>query len=76
MKYNAPSGCTGISVGGEQFNVDKSGQIEVPDGGNYGVLLAPHGFKPVPAEPVKAAAATGAAQGGQPAPQLANGKKK
>lgn len=50
MKYNAPEGCTGISVGGEQFNVDENGQIEVPDNGDYHSLLAPHGFKPVPAK--------------------------
>lgn len=48
MKYNAPEGCTGISVGGEQFNVDGNGQIEVPDNGDYHALLAPHGFKPAP----------------------------
>lgn len=44
MKYKAPEGCAGISVGGEQFNVDENGLIEVPDGGDYGQLLAPHGF--------------------------------
>lgn len=57
MKYQAPEGCTGISVGGEQFNVDEKGQIDVP-AGDYHALLAPHGFTPViepaAAEPVKA----------------------
>lgn len=49
MKYKAPEGCTGISVGGEQFNVDEKGHIKVPDNGDYHALLAPHGFVPVAA---------------------------
>lgn len=65
-KYQAPEGCTGISVGGEQFNVDEKGQIDVP-AGDYHSLLAPHGFKPViepaaAAEPVKAPAKKAAAK--------------
>lgn len=57
MKYNAPEGCTGISVGGEQFNVDGNGQIEVPDNGDYHALLAPHGFKPAPVKALEDAEA-------------------
>lgn len=48
MKYQAPEGCSGVSVGGEQFNVDDNGHIEVPDDGDYHGLLAPHGFTPAP----------------------------
>ena len=48
MKYKAPEGCHGVSVGGEQFNTDKKGFITVPDEGDYHALLAPHGFVPAP----------------------------
>ena len=71
MKYQAPENCPGISVGGEQFNVDDNGQITVPDGGNYGELLAPHGFTPVPPtneevqESIKKAAAEAGSGEGQ-----------
>lgn len=54
MKYDAPEGTTGVSVGGEQFNVDDNGQIEVPDTGDYHALLAPHGFTQAKAEQPKA----------------------
>ncbi|OIR10977.1 hypothetical protein GALL_71480 [mine drainage metagenome] len=46
-KYKAPAGATGINVGGQQFNVGSDGFIDVPDEGNYGALLTPHGFIPV-----------------------------
>lgn len=50
MKYQAPEGSTGISVGGQQFNVDENGLIEVPDDGDYHAMLAPHGFVQVKAK--------------------------
>lgn len=46
MKYKAPEGCSGISVGGEQFNTDEQGFITVPDNGDYHAMLEPHGFAP------------------------------
>ena len=46
MKYKAPEGCSGISVGGEQFNTDEQGFITVPDNGDYHAMLEPHGFTP------------------------------
>ena len=46
-KYKAPAGSAGINVGGQHFNVGADGCIDVPDEGNYGALLAPHGFVPV-----------------------------
>lgn len=59
MKFKAPEGCTGISVGGEFFTVNEKGLIEVPDDGNYAAMLAPHGFEHVQpaAEPAKKAKA-------------------
>ncbi len=53
MKYKAPEGCPGVSVGGEQFNTDENGFVTVPDGGDYAALLAPHGFTPAPADESK-----------------------
>ena len=41
-------GVAGDRFGGEQFNVDDNGHIEVPDDGDYHGLLAPHGFTPAP----------------------------
>lgn len=56
MKYQAPEGCCGICVGGQTFNVDAQGQIEVPDDADYYPLIAPHGFTHVvaPADDAKA----------------------
>lgn len=50
-KFKAPDGCNGISVGGEFFQVGDDGCVSVPDDGNYGSLLAPHGFTPVADKP-------------------------
>ncbi len=35
MRYKAPAGETGINIGGQQFNVDDTGHITVPDDGHY-----------------------------------------
>lgn len=45
-KFQCPEGVHSVSVGGEQYNADDKGQIDVPDGA--AVLLEPHGFKRVP----------------------------
>lgn len=74
MKYQAPEGCTGISVGGEQFNVDDKGQIEVPETGDYHSLLAPHGFKQVALTAEEIAAATKAAEAAAKAEAKAQAK--
>lgn len=34
-RYQAPSGTTGINIGGQQFNADSSGVITLPDEGSY-----------------------------------------
>jgi len=74
MKYQAPEGCTGISVGGEQFNVDNKGQIEVPENGDYHSLLAPHGFKQVALTAEDIAATTKAAEAAAKAEAKAQAK--
>ncbi len=47
-KYKSPDG-VGINIGGEQFDVDYSGCITVPNG-NYHTLLTPIGFELQPSE--------------------------
>ncbi|MCL2658769.1 MAG: hypothetical protein FWD62_15440 [Betaproteobacteria bacterium] len=47
MKLQGPKGCGGASVGGQFFQADKNGVIEVPDEGGYAAMLAPHGFAPI-----------------------------
>lgn len=78
MKFKGVAGTTGISVGGQFFQADADGVVEVPDDGNYAQALAPFGFVPVPLvkaeNPAKAkrapkAAAEPDAAEDQPAPQ-------
>lgn len=45
-KWKAPENCSGVNVGGEQFNVGDDGCIETPDDGDYGAALLAHGFEP------------------------------
>lgn len=59
MKFKAPEGVSGISVGGEQFDVDDKGEIETPDTGTYYQMLAPHGFTPADAATEPAATGEG-----------------
>ena len=74
MKYEAPAGCNGVSVGGEQFNTDAEGFITVPDDGDYAALLAPHGFTPVP--PASAAEVPAAEAVTEEAPKATTKKAK
>ena len=48
MKFKGEAGTTGISVGGQFFQADADGVVEVPDDGNYAQALAPFGFVPAP----------------------------
>ena len=43
MRYQSPPEMYGINIGGEQFNADSSGCINLPEG-NYASLLLPLGF--------------------------------
>jgi len=48
MKFKGAAGTTGISVGGQFFQADADGVVEVPDDGSYAQALAPFGFVPIP----------------------------
>lgn len=54
MRYKAPAGVTGINIGGQQFNVDLTGAITLPDEGDYklpvGYERLPDAAPAVPAE--------------------------
>lgn len=41
-RYKAPAGETGINIGGQQFNADANGEIELPDDGGY---VLPEGYQ-------------------------------
>jgi hypothetical protein len=53
MKLQGPKGCNGASVGGQFFQADDNGVIDVPDDGNYLSALAPHGFTLAVEKPAK-----------------------
>lgn len=42
-KYQTPPGVEGVNIGGQQFNADSSGIVELPDGCNVpgDFILAP-----------------------------------
>lgn len=46
QKWKAPENCGGISVGGAYFATDDTGHIHLPEEGDYGQALIPHGFTP------------------------------
>lgn len=74
MRFKAPENTNSVSVGGETFNVDDTGHIEVPDVGEYRALLIPHGFTEAsPAEPkAKTAGKKKAADAGDDQAQTAD----
>lgn len=73
-KFKGPEGITSVSVGGEEFNVDKDGCISVPDSieGAH-VALASHGFVGVADPAAEKAAAKAAVQAAKAATDAAKG---
>jgi hypothetical protein len=51
-KFKAPDGVIGINIGGQQFNVDAQGEIELPDTGNYPVPFDYIRITPATPEPL------------------------
>lgn len=64
MKLKAPANMTGISIGGEQYNVDAGGFINLPENFDISILRS-HGFDNTATVPPTAAEA--AAQAAQAA---------
>jgi len=52
MKLKAPEGCTGISIGGNWYETDKTGHCELPDTINIGDAES-HGYTVVNDEPAQ-----------------------
>jgi len=49
MKIQCPEGVCSLSIGGEEFTVNKHGVAELPDTGDY-LSLLPAGFSVIPPE--------------------------